>query len=158
MVDGTIARSQPLILITTTAGTTRQDIYDTLYAECERIINGYIGLDTYKDDRTICFIYELDDRKEWKIHEFWKKANPNIGVSFKYSYLEEKVNLAKQNEKLVKNLLCKHFDMPETGSESWLTYEQLNNKATYDLKVLKQKHPRKHIKPLHKKPYRIEKQ
>ncbi|MDD3173365.1 MAG: terminase large subunit [Herbinix sp.] len=140
MVDGTIARRQPLILITSTAGTIRQDIYDTIYSECERIINGYIGLDTYIDDRTICFIYELDDRKEWKDPKCWKKANPNIGVSFKFSYLEEKVNQAKQNDKLVKNLLCKHFDMPETGSESWLTYEQLNNKATYDLKVLKPKY------------------
>lgn len=140
MVDGTIAREQPLTLITSTAGTIRHDIYDTIYAECERIINGYIGLDSYKNDRTICFIYELDNRKEWKDPKCWKKANPNIGVSFKYSYLEDKVNLAKQNEKLVKNLLTKHFDMPETGSESWLTYEQLNNKATYDLKVLKPKY------------------
>ncbi len=140
LVDGTISRSQALTLITSTAGTVRQDIYDAIYSECERIINGYIGLDTFKDDRTIAFIYELDNRKEWKKPECWKKANPNIGVSFKYSYLEEKVKLALQNNKLVKNLLCKHFDMPETGSESWLTYEQLNNKATYDLKALKPKY------------------
>ncbi|MGB4660166.1 MAG: terminase large subunit, partial [Mobilitalea sp.] len=140
MADGVIARLQPLIVITTTAGTIRQDIYDTIYAECERIINGYIGLDTYKDERTICFIYELDNRKEWKDPKCWKKANPNIGVSFKETYLAEKVASAKQNEKLVKNLLTKHFDMPETGSEAWLTYEQLNNKLTYDLKILKPKY------------------
>jgi phage terminase large subunit-like protein len=140
MADGTIARRQPLILITTTAGIIRKDIYDTIYEECERIINGYIGLDSYKDDRTISFIYELDNRKEWKDPNCWKKSNPNLGVSFKYSDLEEKVKLAKQNEKLVKNLLTKHFDMPETGSEAWLTYEQLNNKATYDIKKLKPKY------------------
>ena len=140
MFDGMIARRQPLFLITTTAGTIRQDIYDSIYTECERIINGYIGLDSYKDERTICFIYELDNRKEWKDPKCWKKANPNLGVSFKYSYLEGKVNLAKQNPKSVKNLLCKHFDIPETGSESWLTYEQLNNQLTYDLKKLKPKY------------------
>lgn len=140
IVDGVIARTQPLILITTTAGVIRQDIYDEVYAEAERIINGYIGLDTFKDDRTIAFIYELDERKEWKNPECWRKANPNIGVSFKHSYLAEKVEQAKQNERLVKNLLTKHFDMPETGSESWLTYEQLNNKATYDIKALKPKY------------------
>lgn len=140
MFDGMIARRQPLFFITTTAGIIRQDIYDSIYAECERIINGYNGLDTYKDDRTICFIYELDNRKEWKDPSCWKKANPNIGISFKYSYLAEKVELAKQNEKLVKNLLCKHFDMPETGSEAWLTYEQLNNKLLYDIFKLKPKY------------------
>lgn len=140
MVDGTIARRQPLIFITSTAGIIRQDIYDSIYTEAERIINGYIGLDTYKDDRTICFIYELDNRKEWKDPSCWKKANPNIGVSFKYSYLAEKVELAKLNKKLVKNLLCKHFDMPETGSEAWLTYEQLNNRLLYDPVKLKPKY------------------
>ena len=140
MADGTIARRQPLILVTSTAGTVRQDIYDTIYDECERIINGYIGVDTYKDDRTIAFIYELDDKKEWQKPECWKKANPNLGISFKHSYLAEKVELAKLNEKLVKNLLCKHFNMRETGSESWLSYDQLANKLTYDIGMLKPKY------------------
>lgn len=137
MADGTIARSQPLILVTTTAGTIRKDIYDEIYAECEKIINGYIEIESYKDDRTICFVYELDKREEWKDPSCWKKANPNLGVSFSYAYLEEKVNLAKQNKKLVKNLVCKHFDIPETGSQSWLSYDILNKKLTYDISKLK---------------------
>ena len=136
IVDGTIARRQPLVLITTTAGTIRKDIYDTVYAECEKIINGYIGIESYKDDRTICFIYELDERSEWKNPECWKKANPNIGISFSYAYLTEKVNLAKQNKKMVKNLVCKHFDLPETGSQSWLSYEILNKKLIYDIEKM----------------------
>jgi phage terminase large subunit-like protein len=137
MADGTIARRQPLILITTTAGTIRKDIYDEIYAECEKIINGYAGIESYKDDRTICFVYELDKREEWKDPSCWKKANPNLGISFSYAYLEEKVNLAKQNKKLVKNLVCKHFDIPETGSQSWLSYDILNKRLTYDISKMK---------------------
>ena len=38
---------------------------------------------------------------------------------------------------LVKNLVCKEFNIRETSSEAWLTFEQLNNPATYDLKNLK---------------------
>ena len=41
LVRGVSARKQPLIFITTTAGTIREDIYDVIYDECERIINGY---------------------------------------------------------------------------------------------------------------------
>ncbi len=140
MSDGIVARSQPLVLITTTAGTVRGDIYDFIYEQCERIINGYKGTDTYKDDRTICFIYELDKKSEWKNPDCWIKPNPNIGVSFKYNYLKEKVELAKQNEKLVRNLLCKHFNMPQTSSEAWLSFEQVKNKSTFDVEELKPKY------------------
>ena len=41
IADGTSARDEPLILITTTAGTVREDIYDDKYEVAERIINGY---------------------------------------------------------------------------------------------------------------------
>ena len=41
MADGTTAREQPLVFITSTAGTIREDIYDQKYEEAERVINGY---------------------------------------------------------------------------------------------------------------------
>ena len=41
IVDGMTAREQPLCIITTTAGTVRDNIFDLKYEECERIINGY---------------------------------------------------------------------------------------------------------------------
>lgn len=38
---------------------------------------------------------------------------------------------------MVKNLLCKEFNIRETSSEAWLTFEQANNPEKYDLEVLK---------------------
>jgi len=76
MADGTSAREQPLIFITSTAGTIREDIYDQKYDEFERIINGYFDDNGYKDERKIAFIYELDSRKEWTDPKMWRKANP----------------------------------------------------------------------------------
>lgn len=35
------------------------------------------------------------------------------------------------------NLLTKDFNIRETSSEAWLTFEQLNNSATYNIKELK---------------------
>lgn len=137
IADGTSAREQPLIFITSTAGTIREDIYDQKYEESERVINGYFDDKGYKDEHFIAFIYELDSRKEWIDEMCWKKANPGLGTIKNYDTLKAKVEKAKQNPALVKNLVCKEFNIRETSSESWLTFEQLNNTETFDIKKLK---------------------
>lgn len=65
MADGVSAREQPLVYITSTAGTIREDIYDQKYEEAEMVINGYEDPEGYKDEHFIAFIYELDSRKEY---------------------------------------------------------------------------------------------
>lgn len=137
IADGVTAREQPLIFITSTAGTIREDIYDQKYEEAERIINGYFDPNGYHDEHTIAFIYELDSRKEWVDEACWKKANPGLGTIKNIDALRTKVEKAKQNPALVKNLVCKEFNIRETSSEAWLTFEQLNNMETFDLKELK---------------------
>lgn len=136
MADGTTARNQPLIFITTTAGTIREDLYDLKYEEAERIINGLFDDNGYKDPHMFCFIYELDNRKEWIDPKCWKKANPGLGTIKKFDQLEAKVKKALENPALVKNLVCKEFNIRETSTEAWLTFEQLNNTATFDVKKL----------------------
>lgn len=137
IADGTSAREQPLIYITSTAGTIREDIYDEKYEEAERVINGYFDPDGYKDDHFIAFIYELDAREEWKDPNCWKKANPGLGTIKNLKTLAAKVEKAKGNSKLVKNLVCKEFNIRETSSESWLGFDELNNTATFDIAKLK---------------------
>lgn len=137
IVDGTTARDEPLVFITTTAGTIRERVYDLKYDEAERVINGYEDPNGYKNERFLPIIYELDNRKDWIEEECWYQANPGLGTIKKIDQLRNKVNKAKENPLLVKNLLCKDFNIRETSSEAWMTFEQLNNPATYDLKVLK---------------------
>lgn len=137
MADGITARDQPLIFITSTAGTVREDIYDFIYDEAARTINGYEDENGYKDERSIYFIYELDSRKEWQNPDAWKKANPGLGTIKNEKTLREKVEKAKKNSALVKNLVCKEFNIPETSTEAWLTFEDLNNTATFNLLELK---------------------
>lgn len=137
MADGVTAREQPLIFITSTAGTIREDIYDIKYDEATRIINGYSDPDGYKDMHRIAFVYELDSRKEWTDPKCWKKANPGLGTIKNLETLEAKVERAKQNPALVKNLVCKEFNIRETSSEAWLTFDDLNNMETFDLAALK---------------------
>jgi phage terminase large subunit-like protein len=137
IVDGTTARDEPLIFITTTAGTVREHTYDIKYDESERVINGFDDENGYHDEHFLPIIYELDNRKEWTDETCWIKANPGLGTIKKLDQLVNKVKKAIANSRLVKNLLCKDFNMPETTSEAWLTFEQANNTETFDLKVLK---------------------
>lgn len=133
MADGTTAREQPLVFITSTAGTVREDIYDEKYEYAERVVNGYDDPVGYRDDHFIAFIYELDSRKEWPDPACWKKANPGLGTIKRLDQLEAKVERAKSNPSLVKNLVCKEFNIRETSSEAWLTFEALNNADTFKL-------------------------
>ena len=137
MADGVSAREQPLVYITSTAGTIREDIYDQKYEEAEMVINGYEDPDGYKDEHFIAFIYELDNRKEWTDETCWEKANPGLGTIKNRNTLKDKVEKAKKNPLLVKNLLCKEFNIRETSSEAWLTFEQANNTMTFDISQLK---------------------
>ncbi|KAB1341630.1 terminase large subunit, partial [Bacillus thuringiensis] len=137
IVDGTSSREQPMIFMITTAGTIRESVYDMKYEEAEMLLNGLDDPDGYKDDRFLPIIYELDKREEWTDNTKWKKANPGLGTIKKIDQLETKVNKAKANSLLVKNLLTKDFNIRETSTEAWLTFEQLNNKATFDVAKLK---------------------
>ncbi len=138
VVDGTSSREEPLVFITTTAGTIRESVFDIKYDEAERVINGFGDPDGYKDERLLPIIYELDDRKKWQEEEdYWYQPNPGLGTIKVLDTLRNKVNKAKANPLLVKNLLCKDFNIRETSHEAWLTFEQLNNQATYDLDKLK---------------------
>ena len=137
LADCVSARTQPLIYVTSTAGTIREDIYDQKYDESERIIKGLYDPAGYKDIHIFPFIYELDERKEWTDERAWYKANPNLGVTKRLSYLKSKVAKSLSDATQVKNLGCKEFNIRETSSEAWLTFEQLDNQAKFDIKALK---------------------
>ncbi len=137
IVDGTSAREQPMIFEITTAGTVRESVYDMKYEEAEKLLNGIDDPEGYKNDRFLPLIYELDYRGEWTREESWKKANPGLGTIKKADQLMTKVNKAKSNPMLVTNLLTKDFNIRATSSEAWLTFEQLDNKATFDIAELK---------------------
>ncbi len=137
MVDGTIGREQPLVLVTTTAGVIREDIYDDIYDDARTATNALFDKNAYLDEHSLYIIYELDNRSEWTNPDCYKKANPGLGTIKNKSSLLTKVEKAKHKPELVKNLLCKEFNIPETSSEAWLTFEQLNNEAKFDIKKLK---------------------
>lgn len=137
MADGTIGRDQPLILVTTTAGKIREDIYDEIYDDAVRTTNGLFDEVGYKDEHSLYIIYELDKREEWENPDFWEKANPGLGTIKNRNALASKVKKAQANPSLVRNLVCKEFNIAETSTESWLNFEELNNETKFDVKELR---------------------
>ena len=136
IIDGMIARDEPLSVITTTAGTVRDNIFDLKYEQAERALNNMAEF--VDDDYTFLpVVYELDHKSEWTNSECWAKANPGLGTIKKIDQLENKVMLAKANDLLVKNLLCKDFNIRETSHDSFLSYDDAVNTATYDMAELK---------------------
>lgn len=139
LIDGMTAREQPLCIITSTAGTVRDNIFDLKYDECERIVNGYDDKEGYKDETILPFVYELDKREEWTDPDKWQKANPGLGSIKNKETLAQKVYQAQHDALRVKNLLCKDFNIRETGGEAFFSFDDLNNEEKYDIKNL---HPR----------------
>ena len=137
IADGTTAREQPLILITSTAGTIREDLYDEKYEYAETVINGYFNDNGYHDEHFLAFIYELDAKAEWQTESCWYKANPGLGTIKNLDALRNKVTRAKSNPSMVKNLVCKEFNIRETSIQAWLDFDQFNNEETFDVKDLK---------------------
>lgn len=137
VVDGTTAREQPLILITTTAGTHREGIYDEKYEYASKMIE---GLEGFEDERLLAVIYELDNRNDWTEEHKWQQANPGLGTIKNKEALAAKVNKAKNDNRSLKNLLTKDFNVRETAQSAWLNFEELNNEQTFDLTKMKVKY------------------
>lgn len=129
IVDGIASREQPMILITTTAGTVRESVYDRLYEEAEMTITAY-DLEEAYDEHSLFLIYELDTESEWQDPTNWIKANPGLGSIKKIATLEEKVEKAKKNARLISNLLCKDFNRRQNAGEAFFTYEETVNPST----------------------------
>lgn len=129
--DGTSSREQPMIFVISTAGTVRQGCYDTKYEEIELVLQN-----PSINERLLPIIYELDDRSEWTDESKWIKANPGLGTIKKIDSLRQDVESAKHTPLLQKNLLCKHFNIPETSEKAFLTLEQIVNTETFNVSEL----------------------
>ena len=92
MKQVTVARTQPLLIMITTAGTHRGTIFDDLYEYACNVVDG-----NFEDDNFLPIMYELDHKAEYKMPDRWQKSNPALGVSKKVEDLERKVARAKNN-------------------------------------------------------------
>ncbi|WP_144466144.1 terminase large subunit [Bacillus nitratireducens] len=122
------ARQQPILIMITTAGTVRENIFDDMYQYACNIVDG-----KFEDDRFLPILYELDDKSEWTDNNAWQKANPALGSIKKLDDLESKVEKAKNNPSDLSGLLTKDFNIRDTVKSAWLTFDDINNEETFDV-------------------------
>ena len=126
------SRKQPILFMITTSGFNREGIFDSMYTYAEQVINGDV-----KDEHFLPLVYELDEQSEWTDPKMWIKANPGLGTIKDKQKLVANVEKAKSDPKFKPTVLTKDFNLKNVTAESWLTWEQLNNTATFDMETVR---------------------
>lgn len=122
------ARRQPLMLMVTTSGTVRENIFDDIYAYACGVVDG-----TFEDETFLPIIYELDNKNEYKDPAKWIKANPGLGTIKKLDDLENKIKRAENSPNDLAGILCKDFNIKSNAYNAWLSWDDIVNEKTFDL-------------------------
>ena len=107
-----------LILATSSEGTTRNGVGDTIKLELHDILKG-----DYFDPHTSIWHYKLDDVSEVAYPEMWLKANPNLGATVSYETYEKDVNRMEAVPSERNDILAKRFGIPVEGATYFFAYE-----------------------------------
>lgn len=106
MQTGMGARSHPLMLVITTAGT---DVSGPCYMhqiELQKLLEG-----TIENDQRFGIIYTIDDGDDWNSEEALIKANPNYGVSVDTDFLKTQLRDAIADPRKQNTVKTKHLNI-----------------------------------------------
>ena len=92
MKTGSGARSQPLFLVTTTAGSTSSEIWKSEW----KYATG-VATNEFKDESYFSLSYEVDEEDDPLDPKNWIKSNPCLGVTLTKEYLEDQAKPARQD-------------------------------------------------------------
>lgn len=108
-----------LIIATSSEGTVRNGIGDTMKMELMDILKG-----EYINKHVSIFWYCLDDIEEVNDPAMWLKANPNIGKTVTYETYQLEVERAEKAPAARNDILAKRFGIPLEGYTYYFTYEE----------------------------------
>ena len=106
---GRVARRQPLIVSSTTAGSAPESFAGRQHEYFSNLLRG-----VFADDSKLAFIAALDDGDDPKDEAAWAKANPNLGVTVQVDNLREMVAEIENNP-------AKRFGFERYVCNRWLT-------------------------------------
>jgi phage terminase large subunit-like protein len=108
-----------LILATSSEGTVRNGVGDSIKMELMSILKG-----DYVAPHVSIFYYKLDDISEVANPEMWIKAQPNLGKTVTYETYQLEVERAEKNPAARNDILAKRFGIPMEGYTYFFTYEE----------------------------------
>lgn len=116
-----------LIIATSSEGTVRNNVGDTIKMELMDILKG-----EYQNEHCSIWYYRLDDVKEIAYPQLWVKANPNIGQTVSYEAYQQDVEKAEKVPSERNDILAKRFGIPMEGYTYFFTYEETLAKPRQD--------------------------
>ena len=126
-------KKEPLIFIITTEGTTVGGFLDNKLDYARKMLKGEIP-----DERVFPCLYTQDNTQEiYDDSKNWVKSNPSLGVVKLSSYLEDVMNKSKNDHSTRVTMLCKDFNIKQVDQGAWLSFDDLNNEAKYEVNTLK---------------------
>jgi phage terminase large subunit-like protein len=117
--QGNAENNDYLILATSSEGTVRNGIGDTIKMELMQILKG-----DYIAPHISIWYYKLDDVEEVGKPEMWLKANPNLGKTVDYETYQLDVERAENTPAARNDILAKRFGIPMEGYTYFFTYEE----------------------------------
>lgn len=105
------ARSQPLILMITTAGTDVAGICYEQRGYTIQVLEGTVPVQGGTDENWLGVIFTLDADDDWKDPKVWRKANPNLGVSVFVDDLEAAIRKALGKPAALNNVKTKRLNI-----------------------------------------------
>lgn len=116
-----------LIIATSSEGTVRNGVGDTIKMELMKILKG-----EYYAPYVSIWWYRLDDVSEVADPSMWIKANPNLGITVDYEAYQRDVERAEQNPDARNDILAKRFGIPMEGLTYFFTYEETKTHPKQD--------------------------
>ena len=117
--SATGARSQPMILMITTAGS---DTSGICYEQRDYTVKVLEG-STEPDETWFGIIFTIDEEDTWHDPKVWRKANPNLGISVKVDDLAAAVRKAMAMPSALNNVLTKRLNKWVNADSSWIDAE-----------------------------------
>lgn len=128
MQTGMGARSQPLMLVITTAGS---DISGPCYlhqVELQKILEGLV-----ENDQRFGIIFGIDEDDDWTSEEAIFKANPNYGISVDAEFLKLQQRDAMADPRKQNVFKTKHLNVWVAAASPWLNLYHLQQGADASL-------------------------
>lgn len=133
--SATGARSQPMIIMITTAGSDRSGI---CYEQRDYTIK--VLERTLIDESWFGIIFTLDDGDLWHDPAVWRKSNPNFGVSVKEDDMQAACRKAMATPSAQANFLTKRMNVWVNADSAWMDMQAWDRCADRSLTLDQVKH------------------
>lgn len=117
----TVARTQSLIWIITTAGFNKEGPCYHFRKMCLDLLEGRIV-----DDGLFVIIFALDDEDDWHDKDLWVKANPNLNISVLLPALESEFQQAVNSTTAEVGFKTKNLNMWIDSERIWIPGDKWN--------------------------------